>query len=417
MKRSVLIGSGAAVVVLGIGSLVVASSTTSARVAATHPGQQHVASAKKSAQTISQKSAKKVHRVLTPQPSIAKTPTSASAGWSINADPLPTVGSQVNFGPITGVGCSSQNFCTATGTTIPTVAGDLPINTNQTVLIDGRWKTSASTELTPSFLHTNPAITGPGTVSCAIGANSCSDLSATGSFDTYVGGQWYGPDPIPYVTGNDPLTGLSCPTARFCMATDSIGNASYTIDGSQWSQPTTVNLDPTGSTTPPPPQNLSCTSASFCAAINNSGDAYIWQSGGWIGPQSLSSGNTLTNISCVGNNFCVVTDNTGHAYIWQNGKWGRATAITASEPAVSDSGLSCATTNFCMYVQSISTGASSYTTNAYVYQGGKWTKNYSFANAHATFDSLSCPTANFCLAGGEQGSGANGTPYYAIYRS
>jgi hypothetical protein len=415
VNRSLLIGAGVAVVVLGIGSYAIASSSSGTPIAK-HPSQQHakVASTKKSHTSTA---AKKSTNPQTPQPSIATPPPAVPVGWTINAHPLPLTGSQVDFGPITGVGCATQNFCTTTGTTIPTVAGDIAINTNQTVLKDGLWKTSASQELTPSFLHSNPAITGPGTVSCAIGVDSCSDLSATGSFDTYVNGQWYGPDPIPYVTRNDPLTGLSCPTASFCMATDSVEGASYTLTGGQWSQPSTVNLNPTGSTTPPPPQNLSCTSTSFCGAINNSGDAYIWQNGSWLGPQSLTSGNNLTNVSCVGSNFCVATDNTGHAYIWQNGKWGGATAIAGSASAVSDSALSCASTNFCMYIRGVGAGAGSYATNAYLYQGGKWTKNYSFANVHATYDSVSCPTTNFCLAGGQQRVGTGGTPYYATYRS
>jgi hypothetical protein len=96
------------------------------------------------------------------------------------------------------------------------------------------------------------------------------------------------------------LTGISCPTAAFCMAVDSSGNV-YTYSGGKWSgaRPVASGNDLTG---------VSCASARFCAAITDGDTAYIDNDGTWSS-QSLvgADGNpaNLTAVSCPSAGRCI----------------------------------------------------------------------------------------------------------------
>ena len=63
------------------------------------------------------------------------------------------------------------------------------------------------------------------------------------------------------------LTGVSCPTATFCRAVDSIGRV-FGFNGTRWSSGTLI--DPGHALT-----SVSCPTVTYCVAVDRNGRAYI----------------------------------------------------------------------------------------------------------------------------------------------
>jgi len=417
MKRVwLLTGSAVAVVAIaGAGVIVGMSSKSNHNVVVTQVASQssktHDAST--SAKAPKKKSTSQSVKQSTSPPA-KQASTAVPTGWTVDPTPIPL---GANASLLTGVSCSSKAFCLADGETT-TSSGPSVISVNY-IFRNGRFPENESAEtMPPNDLHPNPAILGPGTVSCLAGThNACFIWSPYGSSDIYYNHQWYGPDPIPYITNADPMTGFSCPTTNFCMATDNQDNASFTYQNERWSNPIPVQLDTDNATGPTPRQSLSCATSSFCGAINNNGDAFVYDNGAWGQAVSLvPSSIGLANIACPTTGFCMATDNQGQAYTYNNGSWSHGVAIAGKVQYVNASALDCQSSNFCMEIQSVGSGSAvaGNQTTAYTYNGTAWTKNHVFANTHAVFDSVSCPTTTFCMAVGGQGSGSP-TPYYATY--
>src|ERR1019366_7175216 len=75
---------------------------------------------------------------------------------------------------------------------------------------------------------------------------------------------------------NEGLTAVSCPSASFCMAVDSVGN-SLTWDGISWSSPAAGVAGSYDGTIGP---WVSCSSASFCMEVGAT-DTYTWNGTSW----------------------------------------------------------------------------------------------------------------------------------------
>jgi hypothetical protein len=141
------------------------------------------------------------------------------------------------------------------------------------------------------------------------------------------------------------LADISCPTAQFCVATDSL------------SGDVLVSTDPTGGasawqTFTLPTQGVlngvTCTSPSFCIAVDNAGDVFTTTSptggaGAWQAANVIP-GEQLGDVSCVGSSLCVAvgtglatsTDPVGGMSAWRS-----TTAIRADS-------ISCPTTSLCV---------------------------------------------------------------------
>jgi hypothetical protein len=76
------------------------------------------------------------------------------------------------------------------------------------------------------------------------------------------------------------LNAISCPTASFCLATDTTGKA-LTWNGSSWSSPRQVV--PPAIQYPDRGTFLSCPSASFCMVMNGDGDYATYAAPGTAG--------------------------------------------------------------------------------------------------------------------------------------
>jgi hypothetical protein len=100
------------------------------------------------------------------------------------------------------------------------------------------------------------------------------------------------------------LSGISCPTATFCMAVDGAGNAA-TYDGTTWSS--FASVAGSGNTF----YGVSCSSATFCAVVGtdpggpnyDTALALIEDDGVWSSntTQTLYPGEALTAVSCAKN--------------------------------------------------------------------------------------------------------------------
>ena len=106
------------------------------------------------------------------------------------------------------------------------------------------------------------------------------------------------------------MTGLSCPTASFCMASSTA--TLYAYSGGTWSPSgplTTADGGPVHLT------SVSCATASSCVATGNA-DGYAYSDGSWARGVVVHHSNKLTSVSCPSADFCVAADSGGNVYTY-----------------------------------------------------------------------------------------------------
>ena len=92
----------------------------------------------------------------------------------------------------------------------------------------------------------------------------------------YDGTTWSQPAGLPTSAGEP--DSVSCPTSSFCAAVDGGGGNVVTFDGSRWTAP--VNIDSKAAKSLNGPvliflMSVSCPSALFCVAGDTIGDAFV----------------------------------------------------------------------------------------------------------------------------------------------
>jgi hypothetical protein len=131
-----------------------------------------------------------------------------------------------------------------------------------------------------------PSAIDPGTllqaVSCA-SASFCVAIDRKGDALTFNGSSWSAPvnaDPNGLSMGEGGISWpvVSCPARDFCAAVDGGGGNIVTFDGSTWSAP--VNIDSKAANSVNGPvliflMSVSCHSATFCVAGDTIGDAFV----------------------------------------------------------------------------------------------------------------------------------------------
>jgi hypothetical protein len=131
-----------------------------------------------------------------------------------------------------------------------------------------------------------PSAIDPGTylqaVSCA-SASFCVAIDRKGNALTFNGSTWSAPvnaDPNGLTMGEGGISWpvVSCPTSSFCAAVDGASGNVVTFDGSSWSAP--VNIDSKAANSDRGPvliflMSVSCRSAMFCVAGDSIGDAFV----------------------------------------------------------------------------------------------------------------------------------------------
>ena len=204
--------------------------------------------------------------------------------------------------------------------------------------------------------------------------------------------------------------GISCPQAGYCMAVDDQGTAQRYTEGN-WSKPQKIDTGPLN--------NVACTSRAFCVAVGATGDAEVYNGRSWSKPRKVdihsayrralfSGPSGLGVVSCSSSAFCVAGDSLGHALVFTGHRWSepqliesRAATQKAQLYGTADmSALSCPLPTFCAAV-TVSGRPS-------VYDGRSWTTRPTLEDnvaelvaqhdALPVVTSVSCPTAEFCVA-------------------
>jgi hypothetical protein len=223
-----------------------------------------------------------------------------------------------------------------------------------------------------------------------LNAVSCPDESFCVAVDTsgnalmWNGRSWSAPVPIdPHGAG---LTAVSCPSAAFCVTVDGHGNA-LTWNSGRWSRP--VPVDPSGAGL----QSVSCASASFCAAGDWDGNALTWNGTSWsapvlVDPTTSSTGGGLSSMSCPERSFCMATDWNGGEVSWDGTSWSKPVSFDPNGAGGLIS-VSCISRTFCRALDG---------SDALAWNGRKWSAPVLVDLTGDGVESVSCASASFCMA-------------------
>jgi hypothetical protein len=204
-------------------------------------------------------------------------------------------------------------------------------------------------------------------------------FSETGSTYSFAEGKW--------TTGPSSavaLNAISCASASFCAAVGFLNNPSaFIFDGTAWSAPIGISADGTA---------ISCPTAAFCVVGSTTGDVLYYQEGKRSNATTVDKGRQISSISCASATFCAAVDGSGDALVDNDGTWSKPDDAKPLDSASSLTGVSCATNRFCLAVDN---GG-----HAYFWDGSTWSAPQTIS-ASIAFSSVSCPTAQFCAAGGQ----------------
>ena len=237
------------------------------------------------------------------------------------------------------------------------------------------WAQSGWSTPTPIDLTSPEPIDG---VSCP-SASFCAAVDSGGNALTYDGTSWSAPDSID--PGNGDLSSVSCPSASFCAAVDYEGNV-LTYDGTSWSAPDSI--DPRGNLS-----SVSCPSASFCAAVDYEGNVLSYNGTSWSAPDFIDpSGDGFSAVSCPSASFCAAVDGHGNVVTYNGTSWSAPDFI---DPTNSNfSAVSCSSASFCAAVDDDG--------NVLIYDGTSWSPPDFIEPSGDGFYAVSCPSASFCAA-------------------
>ena len=230
-------------------------------------------------------------------------------------------------------------------------------------------------------------------------------------------------------TESNGLTGMSCTSLTFCMATGNYSNGTHVQtlieewNGTSWA----IVSSPNPSTTQDVfLYGVSCTSATFCmtAGIYNSNMTPViekWNGTSWtlVSAPNPSADSELWGVSCTSATFCVATGFTLKTKHFQTliEKWNGTSWVVASSPNASifDNelyGVDCTSATFCMAVGGyLHYYRSRYFQNLFEkWNGTSWTI-VSSPNTSTTQDNnlfgVSCTSATFCMAIGQYSTGTS----------
>jgi hypothetical protein len=212
------------------------------------------------------------------------------------------------------------------------------------------------------------------------------------------------------------LFGVSCPSADACMAggvyVDASGHHALfeSWNGADWSVVPGRSPGPDGITL----LGLSCVSARFCVAVGGYGNSTLiesWNGSAWAvvpSPDRGTERNSLDGVSCVTARFCVAVGNdSGKTLVesWDGSAW----SIVASPTPGSYGGfaaVSCSSTRSCVAVGNFSTGTGSGSstppgTLTESWDGSAWSVVANPNPSHAFLFGVDCVASKSCEAVGE----------------
>lgn len=327
--------------------------------------------------------------------------TAAASGWTI--EPLSVL---EHHGSLGAVSCPAKRVCVAVGSFTDSAAAFERWDGSRW------WVQRAPTPAGAASVHLS-AISCSSTRACtAVGSFSVQGSTTVAFAERWNGSRWTlqrPPSPsFGYTTGGSPLTGVSCVSARMCVAVgetvwgDSGGGGSSPLverwNGRRWS----IELRPT-----PPPiadasvelLSVSCSSADACTAVGDSNGRPLVErltnSGWWV--QKSPGVGLLGSVSCASISRCVAVGRLG-ADVWDGTKW----AFQRFVRPLLQSSVSCPSVTSCTAVGG---------TLAERWNGSRWSGRR-LANPDGGgpwgLDGVSCASPLACTAVGGGASNAGG---------
>jgi hypothetical protein len=225
--------------------------------------------------------------------------------------------------------------------------------------------------------------TGPPSLSCAGPTFCMAEWRGTSDAVIWNGTSWESPMTI---GGSQELQSVGCASSTFCVTVDGIGSAYYYTGSSNWS----FTPNDWGSVT-----SISCITSAFCVSVK--GGVSIWDGNAWTEPQVYGTSSVLTGVSCASTSFCMAVDATGEGIFWDGTIWIGPQLVEGESPTFggpSMAGVSCTADNFCLAVDSDG--------RAFQWSGRKWLAAEPSDPGHS-FAAVSCATTAFCMAVDKQG--------------
>lgn len=254
-----------------------------------------------------------------------------------------------------GVSCPSVTFCVAVGW-----------YQNPSYFTQAQEWTSSSVNTWSAMSTVSPGV---GDQLLSVSCVSSTFCTAGGFYDDSSGNRntlienWNGTSwqvetsPNSSDTYNE-ITGISCTSAVFCMATG-FGHVQFTTsfeplalewNGSTWSAVATPN--PGGATTF---SSVSCVGTTFCMAGGNQAGANPlterWNGSAWSVVGSPQSGApSINGISCVSSSICFAVSGGSQTFVdqWDGQSWTLVPSANSTAAANDLFGVSCATPSFCV---------------------------------------------------------------------
>lgn len=332
---------------------------------------------------------KKAHHGKCPRATTTTTRAKVQLRWSA------PVQIDTNKYGLYSVSCPSVSFCVAVGSTGPGVAGSA-------LMWNGTSWSPAATQLFAQDTYNH--VSCPSPTFCVAGAPD-------GGAVAWDGTSWSASPQIRWPAANDGITSVSCATATFCAAADEDGDIRF-WNGASWSLETQVVPGSTSGGA----RSISCPTATFCLAVNDSGNAIFWDGTSLSPPQPIATGHHLVAVSCPSPTFCMVLDSSGDQWFtWNGTSWSTPKPIGAYRPDPNPillDWLACPTSTLCVLVGSNGTVTT--------WNGTTWSSPQQIdpnltdtrgaaavtTNEHPNLglESVSCPTANFCVTVGSDGN-------------
>jgi len=254
--------------------------------------------------------------------------------WSTITMPKPAGTGYVAPGDVV---CPADHECVAVGVGYPrTGSGYFAIADYWN---GSGWTTARAADPGSSSLVT--AVSCPSALNCyAVGQYTPKgSLAWTPLIEHWDGAKWFKQTaPVPHGTRYGSLSGVSCPTARFCVAvgTDGAGELIERWNGSRW----TASVPASSSSAML--YGVSCPSPASCFAVGTDGSATggslveRWHGGTWTGSATpVPSGGSypwLQSVSCASATSCLAVgddlDPGVYADFWNGTRW-RPVSMTA----------------------------------------------------------------------------------------
>src|SRR5207248_11720347 len=119
---------------------------------------------------------------------------------------------------------------------------------------------------------------------------------------------------------NDGITGVSCASARFCVAPDEDSDMRV-WNGASWS----VEFKESA-------HSISCPTSSFCMGVDFNGRTIRWNGRTFTPPQTIDRGEDLAAVSCKSAAFCLALASGDTWLTWDGQRWSTPQRIGTVSP-------------------------------------------------------------------------------------